>query len=713
MPENPLHLLMNPRSIAIAGANNNPMKMGTLQALSILKDGYAGTLYPVHPTEKTVLGLKAYNAVADLPEAPDLAVLVVPTHQAVPVLEEFGRIGTPRAVVITAGFRETGDEGRSLEERLKEIARRYGTRFLGPNCMGMLNSQRSLNLTVAQLNGKPGILGMASQSGTYVTQTLAYLRDRGIRLSKAISVGNEANIDIVDALEYLGEDEHTRAVILYIEGIRDGRRFIEVARKITPRKPVLAQYVGGTGAGARAGKSHTGAMAGPDELYEGIFRQAGVIRVHSVEELYAHGWALAAQPPLKGRRIGIVTNSGGPGTAISHNVDLGGLDVPRYSEALQARIRPMIPPHASSANPVDLTFHLDMQVLSTAIPELILQSGEVDGMILHGALMSGFMREVYPHVRELAGDVTEDRFLAQFKRDLTKTVSLPREYGIPLLVSSFFGSVDDYTRAYRENDIPVFDSPEKAARCMVSFLRHLEVRNRKPATEAVLPRRSDEAARIIATAIENGQKALDEHQAKRVLAAYGLPVTRETLVRTEAEAGRAAREIGWPVAVKACSWEIMHKSGKGLIALGIGTEAKARRAWRSIQKAAGADVPVLVQEMVPGSREFVAGMTRFPGFGPCVLFGLGGVFTEALKDTTFRSAPLCAAEAEEMIRDIRAGRLTGAFRGLPPVDGVALAGILQGVGFIALLHPEITEIDLNPVIVAGSRPVIADALFVL
>lgn len=713
MPENPLRLLMNPRSIAIAGANNSPMKMGTLQALSIIKDGYPGALYPVHPTEKTVLGLKAYNAVADLPEAPDLAVLVVPTRQAAPVLEAFGKRGTRRAVVITAGFRETGDEGRTMEDGLKEIAARYGMRFLGPNCMGMLNSQLSLNLTVAQLTGKPGSLGMASQSGTYVTQTLAYLRERGIRFSKAISVGNEANIDIVDALEYLGEDEHTRAVILYIEGIRDGRRFIEVARRITPHKPVLAQYVGGTGAGARAGKSHTGAMAGPDFLYEGIFRQAGIIRVLSIEDLYAHGWALAAQPHLKGRRIGIVTNSGGPGTAISHNVDLGGLDVPRYSEALQARIRPMIPPHASSANPVDLTFHLDMQVLSTAIPELIMQSGEVDGVILHGALMSGFMREVYPHVRELAGDISEDQFLAGFRKDLTKTVSLPRTYGIPLLVSSFFDANDDYTRAYRENDIPVFDSPEKAARCMASFLRHMEIRGRKPVTEPAAPRQSDAAGQIIGAALQKGQKALDEHQAKQVLAAYGLPVTREKIVLTEAEAARAAKDIGRPVAVKACSWEIMHKTGKGLIALNIATDAKVRRAWRAIQKAAGADMPVLIQEMIPGNREFVAGMTRFPGFGPCVLFGLGGVFTEALKDTAFRSAPLSATEAEEMIQDIRANQLTGAFRGLPAVDTAALAGILQGIGFIALLHPEISEIDLNPVIINGSRPIIADALFVL
>ena len=711
--ENPLHLLMNPRSIATAGAGNNPMKMGTMQALSIIKDGYQGKFYPVHPTEETVLGYKAYTSVLDLPEAPDLAMLVVPTQQVIPLLEDFGKIGTKRAIVITAGFKETSAEGRSMEDRLKETADRYGIRFLGPNCMGMLNTQLSLNLTVAHLIGKPGLMGMASQSGTYVTQTLAYLRNRGIRFSKAISVGNEANINIVDALEYLGEDEHTKGIILYIEGIRDGRRFIEVARKITPHKPVLAQYVGGSGAGARAGMSHTGAMAGPDFLYEGIFKQAGIIRVHSIEDLYTQGWALSAQPPLRGRRLGVVTNSGGPGTAISHNAELGGLSVPRYSDKLQSQIRPLIAVHASSANPIDLTFHLDMQLLSTKIPEMIMQSGEVDGMILHGAMMSGFMKEVYPHVRELLNNISEEQFINQFRTDLTKTVSLPRKYGIPLLVSSFFDAEDDYTRAYQENDIPVFDSPEKAARAMASFLKHMEIRDRKTIVPPVLPDRSDPAGQIIKTALEVGQKALDEFQAKQILSIYGIPVTREILAMTADEVLQAAREIGYPVAMKACSWEIMHKTGKGLIALNLQTDEEVRRALRSIRKAAGSDIPVLIQEMVSGNREFVAGMTRFPGFGPCVLFGLGGVLTEALKDTTFRSAPLSMTEAEEMILDIRAKKLVGAFRGMPAVDTTALATILQGVGFIALLHPEITEIDLNPMIITGSNPVVADALFVL
>ena len=711
--ENPLHLLMNPKSVATAGAGNNPSKMGTLQALSIIKDGYQGKFYPVHPTDGIVLGHKAYASALDLPEPPDLAMLVVPTNQVIPVLEDFGKIGTRRAIVITAGFKETGAEGRSLEDRLNEIADRYGMRFLGPNCMGMLNTQLSLNLTVANLTGKPGSLGMASQSGTYVTQTLAYLRKRGIRFSKAISVGNEANINIIDALEYLGEDEHTKAIILYIEGIRDGRRFIEVARKITPHKPVLAQYVGGSGAGARAGMSHTGALAGPDFLYDGIFKQAGVIRVHSIEDLYSHGWALAAQPPLRGRRLGVVTNSGGPGTAISHHADLGGLDVPRFSEELQSRIRPLIQGHASSANPVDLTFHLDMQLLSTRIPEMIMQSGEVDGVILHGAMSTGFMREVYSHLRELLNNISEEQFLEKFRTELTETVSLPRKYGLPFLVSSFFDADDDYTRAYQDNDIPVFDAPEKAARAMASFLRHKEIRDRKTIVPPNLPERSDAAAQIIKKALENGQQALDEFQAKQILSLYGIRTARESLAMTAGDAVQAAREIGYPVAAKACSWEIMHKAGKGLIALNLRTENEVRRALRSIRQAAGSNVPVLIQEMLSGTREFVAGMTRFDGFGPCILFGLGGVLTEALKDTALRSAPLSAVEAQEMLTDIRAKNLVGEFRGMPAVDAVALAGILQVAGSIALLHPEIAEIDLNPIIITGSAPIVADALFVL
>jgi acetyltransferase len=713
MPENPLQLLLHPRSIATAGAGNNPLKMGTLQALSILRDGWQGKFYPVHPTEKTVLGHRAYASPLDLPEPPDLAMLIVPTAQVLPLFEQFARIGTKRVIVVSAGFKETGEAGRRLEGRLNEIAAANGMRFLGPNCVGFVNTSQSLNATIAVLDSRPGLLGLASQSGTYVTQTLAYLRERGIRFSKAVSCGNEANIDLADVLEYLGQDEQTRAILLYVEGIRDGRRFIETAQRITPIKPVLAQYVGGSAAGARAGLSHTGALAGPDELYEGIFRQAGIIRCHSIEDLYAHGWVHATQPPLQGRRLGVITNSGGPGTAISHNADRGGLTIPLFSGALRQQIGELIPGHASSANPVDVTFHLDMDLLTTGLPERILKSGEVDALVIHGAMGTGFMREIHPHIRELIGNPSLDEFLAPFCKDLSGKTALPEKYGIPLVISSFFGREDNYTAAYRDHDIPVFDSPEKAARGIASLLRHKEIREREPVVKPEIPEANPGASRIIGAALAAGQEALDEYQAKQILAAYGVPVTREGLAATEAEAVRIARGIGFPVAVKACTWEILHKSGRGLIALNVPTEAALRRAFSAIRRAAGREIPVLVQAMIPGSREFVCGMTRFAGFGPCVLFGLGGVFTEALRDTAIRSAPLSAAEAGEMLRDIRGKDLLEEFRGLPAVDRPALAAVLQAVGFIALLHPEIAEIDLNPVIIAGSKPVVADALFVL
>jgi len=711
MSENPLHLLMHPRSIATAGAGNNLMKMGTIQALNLLTSGYQGVYYPIHPREKTVLGRKAYPSPFDLPEAPDLAFIVVPPEQVAPVLDAFGTIGTRRAVIVTAGFRETGEAGKLLEEQVNTVAGTHGIRFVGPNCVGIINTQASVNTTVGPHGSGPGYLGLASQSGTYVTQTLPYLARKGIRFSKAISLGNEVNISIVDALEYLGEDDATRAIILYIEGIREGRRFIESARKITPRKPVLALYVGGSEAGARSGMSHTGAMAGPDYLYDGIFKQAGILRVETIEELYAHGWAFATQPPLKGNRIGIVTNSGGPGTSISHAADTAGLTLPRFSDNLQGAIRKMIPGHAASRNPVDLTFHLDMKALSTTIPELIMKSGEVDGLIIHGVI--SFLEEANPTLKKYLEDIPLAEMTKQLLVNLSDAVTLPETYGTPMLISSFFDRRDSYVAFYQDHDIPVLNGPEKAAKAMADLYRYNRIRRRKPAVMPDPPELSVEAAGLIASALKKGQKGLDEHEGKKILSAYGIPVTREKLAATEAGALKAARETGFPVALKACSWDIMHKTGKGLVRLGLRGEEDVCAAFRSIREAAGSDIPILVQEMVPGSREFVMGMTRFPGFGPVLLFGLGGIFTEALKDTAFRSAPLSLAEAEEMIRDIRAAEMLEAFRGMPAVDITALAEILQTLGFIALLHPEIAEMDLNPLIISGSRPIVADALIIV
>jgi acetyltransferase len=704
---------MNPKSIAVVGANNNPSKMGSIQALNILKDGYRGRFYPLHPTEKTVLGFKAYAVPEDLPEAPDLAILIIPIKAVIPLLESFGKIGTKRAIVITAGFKETGDAGRDMEKKISETAKRYQMRFVGPNCMGIINSQISLNTTVLPIAKEPGLLGFASQSGTFLSQSLPYLNKRGIRFSKAISLGNEANINIVDALEYLGEDEQTKAIILYIEGLRDGKRFLEVARRITPRKPIVALYVGGSASGARAGLSHTGAMAGPDFLYSGIFKQAGIIRVNSIEDLYAHGWTLATQPPMHGRRVGVMTNSGGPSTTIACTCDSVGLEVPRFSDGLQAEIRKHIEPHASAANPVDLTFDLSMEKLAVILPEIVMKSGEVDAMVLHGVMMTGYLKEIYPNLKDIIGNVSLEDFLNFSRPMATETFELSRKYKIPMLISSFFDHEDNYIKRYQDTNTPVFYSPENTARALASLYQYKQIKERVPYKEVVLPEINKSAADIIRQALKNKQKALDEHAAKQLLSCYGVPVTREEVVTTVEKAFAAAEKIGYPVALKACSWEIMHKSGRGLIALNVEDATRLITEFENIQKNAGKAVPVLVQEMLYGNREFLAGMTRFAGFGPGVVFGLGGVFTEIYSDTTLRLAPLADVDAQEMFTDIRARNLLDEFRGMPKVRADKLSQIIQALGNIALLHPEIAEIDLNPIMICGADPVVADALIVL
>lgn len=708
-----LHSLMTPQSIAIVGASNNPMKMGTMHALSILNDGFTGNFYPVHPTEKTVLGHKAYTSPQDLPETPDLAIFVLPSKHLLPLFEAFGRIGTKYAIIITAGFKEIGEDGIRQEEELSAVARKYGIRFIGPNCMGLINREISLNTTVVPIKSKPGKLGLISQSGTYVAQTIPYLEKRGIHYSKAFSVGNEADVNIIDVLEYLGEDDQTAAISMYIETIRDVPRFLDVAAKITPYKPVFAQYVGGSEAGGRAGLSHTGAMAGKDYLYEGLFCQAGVIRVKSVEELYGLGAALSEQPRIKGNRIAILTNSGGPGSAIADTCERYGCQVPPFSPSLQEKIRPLIPPHAPCGNPVDLTFSMDARLMTDTIPEIIMDSGEVDGLIMHGAMSTGFMKAVHPHVSQMMQNVSLSEMLSQMERDLSKTVRRPYEHGIPLVLSSFFDREDQYTKDFEDAGIPVFDAPEKAARAMAAMAQYHVIQNRPKQQPPVLPGAEQEAEEIIQKAIQNGQKTLDEFAAKRLLAAYKIPVPEERVVNSLEELFENIESISFPIVLKANHPEILHKTEKGLVCLNVETMEGAQNAYKAIQDRAGRHVPVILGEMIHGERELLVGIAEDEQFGYCIAFGIGGILTEALKDIVYRVAPVSEIEAGHMIREIQTKNLLESYRGMLPVNKDAVVRLISRVSQIPFIHPEIREIDINPVIISGDSPLAADALVLL
>ena len=714
MKKEALQKLLYPQSIATVGAGNNPMKMGTMHALSIIKDGFEGSFFPIHPRDDEVLGHKAYKSVTDLPEVPDLALFVLPAQHLLPLFEDFGKLGTKSAIIITAGFKETGDAGRQMEENLKEIASRYGMTFIGPNCMGILNSEIKLNTTVMPYTEGSGSLGLVSQSGTYITQSMPYLIKRGIRFSKAISVGNEANTSLADILEVLGEDEQTKAISLYIEGIRNIDRFLDVARKVTAKKPVIAQYVGGSKAGARSGFSHTGAMAGPDHIYDGLFRQAGIIRVDSIEDLYNQGWALATLPPIQGTRIAVVTNSGGPGSAIADTCEAGGFEVPPFSDKLVAQIKPIIPDHAPAGNPVDITFSMNISLLAEELPELVMKSGEVDGVVLHGAMSSGFINTLMPHIQGMVqSSILDDLMMQAINRDLSNTVNLPFKYKIPMTVSSFFDRDDRYTEAFQDAGVPVYDSPEKAARAMVTLLRYKEIRERKKYRKPTLPSQNKTAAGISKNALAEGQQALDEHQSKEFLGAYGIMVPEEKRVAGSEAAVAAADALGYPVALKACRHDILHKTERGLVHLGCTDSAAVQEAAAAIETEAGSGTPILVSPMVTGRREFLAGITREENIGPCLAFGVGGIMTEALKDMVFRIAPVNNDEAMEMMDDIRTGELLGAYRGMPSVDTELLADILSRLSMIPLVHDEIAEIDINPILIANGKPVVVDALVVL
>lgn len=710
MPVKPLDTIMSPSSIAITGASNNFVKMGTIQMLNLVNCGFPGDIMPVHPKEKQVLGKKAYPTIKDLPYAPDLAIFVVPTRLVPEMLEDFGKLGTKHAVVITAGFRETGGEGRELEKRIIEIAHTYGIRFLGPNCLGIVNTILPLNITVAPILVHGGQFSLASQSGTYIAQSVRFLQKNGIGFAKAISVGNEADISLTDCLEYLGDDDETKAIGLYIEGIRDAARFLEVARRVSSRKPIVAQYVGGTEAGARSGSSHTGAMAGPDFIYDGLFAQAGIIRVDTIEEVYRIGWALATQPPLKGTRIAVLTNSGGPGTAIASTCNASNLEIPEFSSGIQENISELIPGHASPRNPVDLTFHMDMDTLVEKIPEILFRAPEIDGLIIHGIMDTGFMELMYPIAQDYI-PVSKEEFLKGSQVKIDKLVRMPHTYGKPLLISSFFGKEDHAVDEFHENRVPTFDSPEKAAKAMTAFYKHLLIRQRNSSGKASQDGRTVPAE---AREILDGRKAatVDEFTAKRVLRAYGIPTAQEFLARSPDEAVECAITLGFPVVVKACSQTISHKTEQNLVFLNVKDEEGVRQACDSILSASG-DAGILVAEMLHGKRELMAGISTYAGFPPCVMFGLGGIFAEALQDFTIRLAPLSKGDALEMIGSIGAKALMGPYRSMKEVDRNALASVLVRLGDLALDFPDMKEIDLNPIIIVDGKPKVADALMII
>ncbi len=707
--DHPLHTILHPRSVVVAGASANPMKMGSIQAMNVLGNGFRGEVVFLHPEASTLFGRPAYRDPAELPFVPDLALLVTPAPGTPDLLDRLGQRGVRHAIVISGGFAEVGGHGAALGQRLKEVAERHGIRFVGPNCIGVLNTHHPLNTTVLNTLTAPGPLSLASQSGTFVAQLPMLLAERGVRYNKAVSVGNSTSIDLVDVLEYLGADPTTKAIALYIEGLPDARRFLAVAREVTRVKPVFALYVGGTGAGRRSGLSHTANLGGADALYDGLFAQAGVVRAPSVADLFDWAWAAAVMPPPRGNRVVVLTHSGGPATCMADECERRGLAVPELSVALQERLRPHVLGTASVRNPVDLTFFLDNQVFAETLPRELLASDEVDALLIHGMMDTGFLEVMYELVKPYV-PVARDAMLDLARAPMGPFLELVRASGKPVLASTFVWH-DDAARAMREGGIPLVPCPQAAVRALAALVRAGRALHRDvPSFEAgeVSP-----SPALAALAGRPGRVALDEAASKRVLAHAGLELPAERTADNLDEGLAVAPLVGWPLVLKGLAPGVAHKTEAGLVHLGLRDEADLRRAWAAVE-AAAPGCRRLLAPVLPGRRELAIGLTRAPGFGPVLMLGVGGVHAEALRDATFRLAPITEAEAAALVDELRAAAVFGAVRGQRPLDRAALARMLVAVGRLALAHPQVVEVDLNPVIVGDDGvPRVADALVVV
>lgn len=699
-----IHAVFNPMSIAIVGATNRPQSVGQAVVRNLIQGEYQGVIYPVHPNLKSIFGVKAYPAINDIPDPVDLAVIIIKPEMVPGAIEAAAEKGITCAVVISAGFKEIGGEGAVLEKRLQELTAHYHIRLVGPNCLGVINTDAAvcMNATFARKMPRPGNIGFISQSGALCTSVLDYAEGRKIGFSKFISFGNKADVNEIDLLYYLGNDPETRVICMYLEDISAGQEFIKVASDISwnKGKPILAVKSGTSSEGARAAASHTGSMVGSDSAYDAIFLQSGIQRVEGINELFHYAMALSRQPLPRGRSIAIVTNAGGPGIMTTDAAVRHGLRLATFSPQTEAVLKKHLPATANIHNPVDVIGDATHERYELAL-ETVLQDENVDGAIV--LLTPQAMTDILETARIVP--------------------SVARGKDKPILCS-FMGAVDvsEGIAHLEANGIPNYVFPEAASRAMAAMARFGE---RLTVGKRVLPEidcdRERAAALIRAKLDGRRQCYLPEKEAAELLGCYDLPLLVSRLATGLYDIDDVAATLRFPVAMKIVSRDIVHKVDAGGVLLNIADAAQAREAFDRIVENGRRFNPearidgVLMQEMAGKGVEVIIGCARDPKFGPIVMFGLGGTLVEALRDVTFRLAPMRIASAENMIRSIKTFNVLQGVRGNPPADLGAIRDCILRIATLVDHHPEIGELDINPLIVYpdGQGAVVADCRIML
>ncbi len=710
-----LDAIFAPRSVAVVGASTVPGKVGHDIFVNILRGGFTGTLYPVNPSARSVASVRAYPRISEIPDPIDLGMIILPPPLALKAVQEAVENGVKGIVIVSAGFREVGEEGRRIEDRIVAVCREAGVRMIGPNCLGVINPLQAvrLNASFSARMPAPGNISFISQSGALCTAVLDFAADREFGFSKFISIGNKADVDELDLLCYLHRDTDTEVIMLYLEELRRGPEFISTVKEITSGdfrpKPVLVIKSGRTSAGAQAAASHTGALAGTEGVYDAIFKQSGIIRVDTIDELFDFASAFAYKNESElgklrrkvpsGNKVAIVTNAGGPGIVATDMTVSSGLELARFSPETVEVLASHLPQTANLHNPVDVIGDAASDRYENALAAVI-RDQNVDGALV--ILTPQSMTNVLETAKAI--------------------VRIARRSPKPILCC-FMGIIDVSAgvKYLQEHGVPVYRFPENAAKAFGALYKYSRWLNRQHLAQFKLSHDRERASRLIEGYLKEGRSYLGELEGLELLSCYGFKTLATELAAGPDQAVELAEKIGYPVVMKIVSPQIVHKSDAGGVRVGLQNADQVRQAFQQITAAARTFDPkaeirgVLVQQMAPEGVELIMGMNRYPVFGPLLMFGIGGVLVEVFQDVVFRLAPIGRNEARRMIRSIKGYRLLEEFRGRPRTDLTALEKLTVSLSDMVSDHPEIAELDINPLLVhqEGRGATVADCRIIL
>ena len=696
-----LDKLFNPKVVAIIGATTKKESVGYALMKNIIGSGFDGIVYPINPNRSNVLGVKTYPSLDDVPDMIDLAIIATPAKTVPAIVERCGKAGVSGILLISAGFAEAGVEGKELMRQIAETIRTYKMRLIGPNCLGFINPSIKFNASFANKMALPGKIALISQSGALCTAILDWSIKQNVGFSNFVSIGSMMDVSFHDLIDYFGSDPHTNSIVIYMESLTDARSFMSAARAFARNKPIIVLKAGKSTEGAQAAMSHTGSLAGNDFVFDAAFKRAGVIRVDTIEELFNIAQSLAMQPKPSNNRLAIVTNAGGPGVIATDTLMAKGGKLAQLSDETISELNKHLSAHWSKGNPVDVLGDAGPEQYAKAV-ELCAKDKNVDGILVILTPQS-------------MTDSTEIAMqLAAISKNCKKTV-----------LASWMGADDiaEGQKILEANNIPVYQTPENAVKCfmlMYDYSRNLEILHETPSQ---IPKefqpKKDESKKLIAEVLNDKRTVMTEFEAKQLLANYQIPVIKNGLAKTEAEAIAMSEEFGYPLVMKIASPDILHKTDVGGVILNILNKEEAKVAYNKIlksstEKAPDADIRgVFVEQMMKRKYELIIGCKKDPIFGPTIVFGMGGVAVEVFKDTTIGLPPLNMALAMRIIEDTKIYKLIKGYRGMPGADITSIQFLLYKFAYLLMDFPQILEIDINPFGVDERGGVVLDAKVLL